>query len=143
MLAQTLIAKTSQLSTPDRRYDSPGIGNELGGDHAGGTCLMDMLNPTLGRLSARQHKAKALHPGAIAITDAGTAPETYTSVSRRCRPDLLILVDADHMGLPPGSSRTIGPERISTVSFSTHHMPLSLSVSYVNEFCGKVLLVGV
>jgi len=29
------------------------------------------------------------------------------------------------------------------LSFSTHHMPLSMFISYVKEFCGKVLLVGV
>jgi hydrogenase 3 maturation protease len=54
-----------------------------------------------------------------------------------------MLADAADMGLPPGALRKIAPERISTLSFSTHHMPLSLFISYVNEFCGKVLLVGV
>jgi Ni,Fe-hydrogenase maturation factor len=35
------------------------------------------------------------------------------------------------------------PEKISILSFSTHHMPLSMFISYVNEFCGSILLVGV
>jgi hydrogenase 3 maturation protease len=47
------------------------------------------------------------------------------------------------MGLPPGALRTIPPEKISVLSFSTHHMPLSMFISYVEEFCGKVLLIGV
>jgi len=113
-----------------------GIGNRLGADDAAGTCLVDMLNQ-------RQHKARAPHSGGITAIDAGTAPESYTSVIRRHRPDLLILVDAADMGLPPGALRTIPPERISVLSFSTHHMPLSMFVSYVKEFCGKILLVGV
>jgi hydrogenase 3 maturation protease len=92
-----------------------GIGNRLGGDDAAGTC----------------------------VVDAGTAPESYTSVIRQHRPDLLILVDAADMGLSPGALRTIAPEKISVVSFSTHHMPLSMFIAYVKEFCGKVLLVGV
>jgi hydrogenase 3 maturation protease len=113
-----------------------GVGNRLGGDDAAGTCLVDMLNQ-------RRKKAEAHAPIEITAIDAGTAPESYTSVIRRHRPDLLILVDAADMGLPPGALRTIGPDEIRTVSFSTHHMPLSLFVSYVNEFCGKVLLIGV
>jgi hydrogenase 3 maturation protease len=113
-----------------------GIGNRLGGDDAAGTCVVDMLNQ-------RQQRAKAILPAEIMAIDAGTAPESYTSVIRRRRPDLLILVDAADMGLSPGALRTIMPEKISIVSFSTHHIPLSMFVSYVNEFCGKVLLVGV
>ena len=113
-----------------------GIGNRLGADDAAGPCLVDMLNQ-------RQHKAEAPHSGEIIAIDAGTAPESYTSVIRRRRPDLLILVDAAKMGLPPGAVRTIPPERVSVLSFSTHLMPLSMLVSYVQEFCGKILLVGV
>jgi hydrogenase 3 maturation protease len=77
----------------------------------------------------------------IVAIDTGTAPESYTSVIRQHRPDLLIMVDAADMGLPAGALRIIPPEKISVLSFSTHHMPLSMFVSYVNEFCGKILLV--
>jgi hydrogenase 3 maturation protease len=113
-----------------------GIGNRLGGDDAAGTYVVDILNQ-------RQHRAKVVLPAEIMAIDAGTAPESYTSVIRKHRPDLLILIDAADMGLPPGALRTIAPERISILSFSTHSIPLSLFVSYVEEFCGKVLLVGV
>ncbi len=113
-----------------------GIGNRLGGDDAAGTCVVDMLNQ-------RRHRAKASLPTEITAIDAGTAPESYTSVIRQHRPDLLILVDAADMGLPAGVLRTITPEKISILSFSTHHIPLSMFISYVKEFCGKVLLVGV
>jgi hydrogenase 3 maturation protease len=113
-----------------------GIGNWLGGDDAAGTCLVDMLNQ-------RQHKAKTLHSRETTTIDAGTAPESYTSVIRRQRPDLLILVDAADMGLPPGALRTIPPEKISILCFSTHSMPLPMFVSYVQEFCGKILVIGV
>jgi hydrogenase 3 maturation protease len=113
-----------------------GIGNRLGGDDAAGNYVVDMLN-------RRQRGARALFPTEIMAIDAGTAPESYTSVIRQHRPDLLILVDAADMGLPPGALRTITPEKISVLSFSTHNIPLSMFVSYVEEFCGKVLLVGV
>jgi len=113
-----------------------GIGNRLGGDDAAGTLVVDMLNQ-------RRQRAKALLSTEIIAIDAGAAPESYTSVIRQHRPDSLILVDAADMGLPPGALRTITPERISTLAFSTHHMPLSMFIAYVKEFCGKVLLVGV
>ena len=113
-----------------------GIGNRLGGDDAAGNCVVDMLN-------RRRRRAKALLPAEIMAIDTGTAPESYTSVIRQHRPDLLILVDAADMGLPPGALRTITPEKISILSFSTHNMPLSMFIAYVKEFCGQVLLVGV
>ena len=113
-----------------------GIGNRLGGDDAAGTCVVDMLNQRWKRTNA------SLFIEIMAI-DTGTVPESYTSVIRQRQPDLLILVDAADMGLPPGALRIIPPEKISILSFSTHHMPLSMFVSYVKEFCGKILLVGV
>ena len=120
-----------------------GIGNRLDGDDAAGTYVVDVLNPALRALTAGRRRAKALSPAEILPIDAATVPESYTSIIRRQRPDLLILVDAADMGLPPGALRTITPEKISTLSFSTHHMPLSTFVSYVKEFCGNVVLIGV
>jgi hydrogenase 3 maturation protease len=113
-----------------------GIGNRLGGDDAAGTCVVDLLN-------RKRHRVTGSSVPEIIAIDAGTVPESYTSVIRQQRPDLLIMVDAADMGLRPGALRIIPPERISVLSFSTHHMPLSMFVSYVNEFCGKILLVGV
>jgi len=83
-----------------------GIGNQLGGDDAAGIRLVGILN-------RRLHGAKAPYPAQVTAIDAGTAPESYTSVIRRHRPDLLLLVDAADMGLPPGALRIIRPEKIS------------------------------
>ena len=113
-----------------------GIGNRLGGDDAAGTHAVDMLN-------RGRKRATGSSRSEIMAIDTGTAPESYTSVIRQHRPDLLIMVDAADMGLPPSTLRIIPLEKISVLSFSTHHMPLSMLVSYVNEFCGKILLVGV
>ena len=113
-----------------------GIGNRLGGDDAAGPCLVDML-------SHGQCRARVLHSAEITAIDAGTAPESYTSVIRQHRPDLLMLIDAADMGLPPGAVRAIPPDKISVVTFSTHHMPLCMLISYVQDLCGRVLLIGV
>ena len=113
-----------------------GIGNRLGGDDAAGAYVVDILNQ-------RRQGAKSFLPTGIMALNAGTDPESYASVIRKHQPDLLILVDAADMGLPPGALRTIPPEKIIILSFSTHHMPLSVFVSYIKEFCGKILLIGV
>ncbi|MFO7773890.1 MAG: hydrogenase maturation peptidase HycI [Dehalococcoidia bacterium] len=113
-----------------------GIGNRLGGDDAAGALVVDILDQKGQRLNASVVNE-------VTATDAGTAPESYASVIRRQRPDVLIMVDAADMGLPPGAVRIVTPDRINTLSFSTHHMPLSMFIAYVNEFCGKVMLVGI
>ena len=127
---------SNQLQTKMNGTIVLGIGNRLDGDDAAGTCVVDMLNQ-------KWQRAKAFLTNEIMALDAGTAPESYTSVIRQHRPDLLILIDAADMGLPPGALRTIPPEKINILSFTTHHMPLSMFISYVKEFCGEVLLVGV
>jgi hydrogenase 3 maturation protease len=107
----------------------------MGGDDAAGACLVD-------ELSRGRPPAKGPFSAELVAIDAGTAPESYTSIIRQRRPDLLILVDAADMGLLPGTLRTIQPDKISVLSFSTHSMPLSLFISYVEKFCGRVVLVG-
>jgi hydrogenase 3 maturation protease len=136
MPAEVCIIKASQLWAQMSGTVVLGIGNPLGGDDAAGTYVVDILNQ-------RKRQVKTLRSADITTIDAATVPESHTSVIRRHQPDLLILVDAADMGLPPGALRTIPPDRISVLSFSTHHMPLSMFMSYVGEFCGKVLLVGV
>jgi hydrogenase 3 maturation protease len=136
MPAEVCIIKASQLRTQMSGTTVLGIGNRLGADDAAGPYLVDRLNQW-------RHDAKTSHAAETTAIDAGPAPESYTSLIRRHQPDLLILVDAADMGLPPGALRTILPEKISVLSVSTHHMPLSMFISYVEEFCGKVLLIGV
>jgi len=110
-----------------------GIGNPLGGDDAVGLYVARKLNDKLKQVK---------RPDIIAI-DTGPTPESYTSIIRRNRPEQLVLVDAADMGLPPGSMRLLSPEKIATLSFSTHSMPLSAFVSYVREFCGQVYVIGI
>ena len=110
-----------------------GIGNLLGGDDAIGLYVARKLNDKL---------KEAKRQDIIAI-DTGPAPENYTSIIRQNKPEQLVLIDAAHMGLPPGSIRLLSPDRISTVSFSTHSMPLWAFVSYVRESCGQVHIIGI
>jgi hydrogenase 3 maturation protease len=47
------------------------------------------------------------------------------------------------MGLEPGQFRIIPAERVGLLGLSTHSMPLSLFMDYVQDIAGTVVLVGV
>jgi len=114
-----------------------GIGNILKGDDGIGIYIVEKVNKYLKEAKFTEAKSEVI------VIDCGTTPENYTSVIRKHNPDTLILVDAADMGLSPGLYRIIPPERIEVMHFSTHIMPLSVFISYVSEFCGEVVLIGI
>lgn len=114
-----------------------GIGNTLKGDDGIGIYIAEKLNKYFKEAKFTEAKSEVI------VIDCGTTPENYTSVIRKHNPDTLILVDAADMGLSLGSYRIIPPERIEVMHFSTHIMPLSVFISYVSEFCGEVVLIGI
>jgi len=113
-----------------------GVGNAMKGDDGVGPYVAE-------RLSASLRPASAHGVVCLRAIDCGTTPENHTSVVRRLRPDLLVIVDAADMGLAPGDCRIIPPERAGALGLSTHSMPLSLFVSYASDLAGRIVLVGV
>jgi hydrogenase 3 maturation protease len=83
-----------------------------------------------------------IHPDWTTV-DCGTAPENFTAVVRRERPDILLLVDAADMGLAPGELRRIPPEKIEDVGIGTHQLPLSHLIAYLAPDAGEIVLVGI
>lgn len=72
-----------------------------------------------------------------------TAPENFTSVIKKIRPDLLLIIDAVEMNLAAGTMRIIPLEKIVTFQFSTHYLPLSYLVEYLTPYCSKIILIGI
>ncbi|MDG6256364.1 MAG: hydrogenase 3 maturation endopeptidase HyCI [Methanomicrobiaceae archaeon] len=103
-----------------------GIGNTLRRDDG------------IGCLVARRFS----HAGWKAV-ECGTAPENFTAVVRRDRPDLLVLVDAADMGLAPGDLRRIPPEKIQDVGIGTHQLPLSHLIAFLAPDAGEIVFVGI
>ncbi|MCR4404325.1 MAG: hydrogenase 3 maturation endopeptidase HyCI [Candidatus Acetothermia bacterium] len=103
-----------------------GVGNDLLGD--------DGLGPYVANHFAA--------PGWKAI-DCGTAPENFTSLVKRHSPELLVIVDAAELGLPPGEFRRLRPERAETMLISTHTLPISTLISYLEDYCPEIVLIGV
>jgi hydrogenase 3 maturation protease len=103
-----------------------GIGNPLRGDDGAGVSVALHLR-------ARGWQA----------VDCGTAPENFTGVVRRLRPDLLLLVDAAEMGLPPGEFRVVPKDRIEDVAFGTHHLPLSHLMEFLSDTVEEIWFIGI
>ena len=75
--------------------------------------------------------------------DCGTAIENATGIVSRERPDLLVIVDAARMGLPPGSIRLLSIEGADRMLVTTHGLPLSFVLERVRDVAQKALLIGV
>jgi hydrogenase 3 maturation protease len=81
------------------------IGNILRADDGLGSKLIELL-------LARGVKAR--------LFDCGTAPENYIFPILAASCETVVLVDAADMGIAPGASRVLDPDKIMNVSFSTH-----------------------
>jgi len=102
------------------------IGNREGGDDAIGPYIADRLKSTN-----------------IDVMDCGTTPENYTGVVKKRKPEHLVIIDAIDMGLTPGSVRIVPKENIGTMHVSTHGIPLSVLITYLERFVEKVSLLGI
>ena len=74
----------------------------------------------------------------------GTMPENYTGALRTLKPSHVLLLDAADMAMPPGSLGLLHPEKVKGQRYSTHAMPLSLVMDYMEKELGAaVVLVGI
>jgi hydrogenase 3 maturation protease len=113
-----------------RRLAIVGIGDEL------------MPPDRLGMFIAREIGEEQI-PG-VKIFLAGTVPESITGPLRRSRPDHVLFLDAADMGVTPGTIALIEPERIRASLITTHVLPLSVVMEYVEREIGAgVTLLGI
>jgi len=77
------------------------------------------------------------------VLDCGTTPENFTSLVKKSQPEYLVIVDAAQMNLEPGEFRVIPSERIDKFNLTTHNIPLSLLISYLDKWVGKIILIGI
>lgn len=106
------------------------VGSELREDDFAGMYLASLLS---GRSK-----------GDLLVVEGSTAPESCTGPIRRFAPDTVIVFDAAHMGRAPGEYALLSPEEIAGVSFSTHMLPLPITLSYLETVCGcRAAYVGI
>lgn len=106
-----------------------GIGNEIDGDDGAGP------------YAARY--AESVKPEGWIVINAENVPENYTSVIRRYGPSTLVMVDAADMGLSPGEIRRIPKEKMGLLTISTHSMPLSIFMEFLEESVDEIVLIGI
>jgi len=114
-----------------------GVGNELRGDDAAGARLAQHLEAAI---------PSAQTPSSVAplIFHAGDVPEDYAvRVADQC-PEVVLLLDAAAMGLPPGSCRLLAAEDIPPVPGVTHRPSLEMFAAFVRLDCGaQTYLLGI
>jgi len=103
-----------------------GIGNILRGDDG------------IGSIIARNFKDR--HWLSL---DCGVAPENFTSIIKKNRPNLVVLIDAADMDLKPGEFRIINPNKINTMHLTTHHIPLYFLISYLEKLSREIIFIGI
>lgn len=103
-----------------------GIGNPRHGDDA------------LGPVFARAFR----HPDWRCL-NASTAPENFTGWIRRQHPDLLVLLDAADLGLPPGTLRRLDPDAIQSADFGTHAGSIGQLANYLSDAAGRIVILGI
>lgn len=80
----------------------------------------------------------------MVVLDGGTVPENFTGLVKKANPSHIILIDAADMGKPPGSVKIIEKDEISQYNISTHAMPLSFLIKYLEHFTeAGIILVGI
>ena len=109
-----------------KKYILMGIGNTLRGDDGIGSII-----------------AKNFKDNDWLSLDCGVAPENFTSVIKKNKPHLVVLIDVVEMDLKPGEFRIIDPEKISIMHLTTHSIPLSFLISYLENFTPEVIFIGI
>ena len=102
------------------------IGNRDGGDDAVGPYIADRLKSTT-----------------VDVIDCGTIPENYTGVVKKEKPDQLVIIAAVDMGLTPGEIRIIPKEKIGVTALSTHGIPISVLISYLEQYIKTIVFIGI
>jgi hydrogenase 3 maturation protease len=131
---ERLRAELQQLSEtrPLARLAVIGIGHELCGDDAVGV-----------HIASRLHSLLPDDERLLAV-EAGPAPENFTGVLRRYKPDLILMIDAAVLDDLPGTVRWLDWKQADGFSASTHTLPIHLVASYLSEelHC-EVALIGI
>ncbi len=109
-----------------KKYILMGIGNTLRGDDG------------IGSIIAQDFKDRDW-----LSMDCGVIPENFTSIIKKNKPDLVVLVDAVEMDLKSGEFRIISPDRISALHLTTHGMPLSFLISYLKDYTQELIFIGI
>jgi hydrogenase 3 maturation protease len=127
-----------------RRLFVLGIGNPSRADDGAGSRCARQLERLLSRspLPADHVRRRTLE--ALQALGGGEVPESVTGVIRKFRPTHVLIVDAASAGREPGTVFFIDKKKIPENDLTTHRIPLSHLVRYLEETVGcRVVLLGI
>jgi hydrogenase 3 maturation protease len=108
-----------------------GIGSELRGDDAIGVRIVESLSAD----------PRMKSDGKIILINAATAPENFTGELVKFSPQMIVFIDAADFGQSPGTVKLIEKDSIGGLTFSTHSMPLSMVISYLETYVEAEIMV--
>ncbi|MEF8834823.1 MAG: hydrogenase 3 maturation endopeptidase HyCI [Candidatus Thermoplasmatota archaeon] len=103
-----------------------GVGNDIRGDDA------------VGELVARELDSKEWE-----TVDCGSVPENHITLIEEDEYDLVVIIDAANMNLEPGEIRIVPKEHLGVFTMSTHALPLSTVMDFLDRKVNDVYLVGI
>ena len=103
-----------------------GVGNDIRGDDA------------VGELVAREFEKEGWKS-----VDCGSIPENYITTIDKGKYDTIVIVDAASMGIEPGDIRIVPRNNLGVFTMSTHALPLSLVMDFLEEKTKEVILIGI
>ncbi|MHA2143574.1 MAG: hydrogenase maturation peptidase HycI [Candidatus Thorarchaeota archaeon] len=107
-----------------------GVGNDLRTDDGLGLVVVNGL--------------KNIEDPHILIENVGSVPEAFASNLVDFGAERVIMVDAADMLKPPGHIELVTKGRIGGITISTHRMPLSLLMQYLEDRTGAhTILIGI
>jgi hydrogenase 3 maturation protease len=105
--------------------------------------LFGVGNPLLGDDGIGNYTAERFHAEGWSVYDCGTVPENFTSLVRKARPRVLVIVDAADIGLSPGEFRVVPEKYIEDVSIGTHQLPLTHLIEFIKDCTERIIFIGI
>lgn len=113
------------------------IGNSLRGDDGLGPLLSERLYEKLSALITK-------NTDNVYLLNTESTPENHTHEIRTLSPSHIIIIDAVEFEARPGEMLIIQKEQIDTFNVSTHSMPISFIINYIEETIGsKIMTIGI
>lgn len=151
---QTRLARELKAA---RRLFILGVGNRDKADDGAGSLCVRLLLRKIEEPEARRRKspASAVPPEsprnlnarrlqAIKVLDGGEVPESATGTIRKFRPTHVLIIDAAAGGHEPGTIFFVSRKKIPEDDLTTHRIPLSHLVRYLEETIGcRVIVLGI
>ncbi len=129
MDVDVLAGKLREFLRGAQRIAILGIGNDLRRD--------DGLGPYIVR-------SLSINDSNLMIENVGSVPEAFARPIAEFGAQRVILIDAADMRRSPGAVDLITKDRIGGIAISTHHLPLSFLMMYLEQETGaQTILLGV